>query len=352
MFAPVFIAFGLSVVLTPLAARLGRSVGLVDVPSGDELKIHAKPIPLGGGLGVAAATMAATAVAEPGLEMTAAVGAALLLALGVGVADDALSLPPWVRVVAQATCGLLLVWGGFRISPLGGLGAVGVVAIVLATTNAVNIMDGQDGLAGGLGAIAAAGIAGTGLGGGWATGLGGALCGALAGFLVWNRPPARVFLGDGGAYLVGVALAVLAAALAMSQGWKGVLVAATALLVFAVEIGFTVLRRVRSRARLASGDRGHSYDLVAARFGRGLALLVFWVAGAVCALAAVLLARTGYVASAWVVAALLALLAGSTAYLWLTSRGAVDERLVDLADDAAEPTTSSGNERKKGTAEG
>src|SRR5262245_23963220 len=331
MYAPVLIAFGLSVVLTPLAARLSRSVGLVDVPSGDELKIHAKAIPLGGGLAVAAATMAATAVAEPGLEMTAAVGAALLLALGVGVADDALSLPPWVRVVAQATCGLLLVWGGFRISPLGGLGGLAVVAIVLATTNAVNLMDGQDGLAGGLGAIAAAGIAGTGLGGGWAMALGGALCGALAGFVVWNRPPARVFLGDGGAYLVGVALAVLAAALAMSQGWKGVLVAATAMLVFAVELGLTVLRRVRSRARLASGDRGHSYDLVAARFGRGPALLVFWVAGAVCALAAVLLARAGYVASVSIVAALLALLVGSTAYLWLTRRGAFAEKRVDLA---------------------
>jgi hypothetical protein len=147
-------------------------------------------------------------------------------------------------------------------------------------------------------------------------------------------------------------LAVLAAALAMSQGWKGVLVAATALLVFAVEFGFTVLRRVRSRARLASGDRGHSYDLVAARFGRGSALLVFWVAGAVCALAAVLLARAGYVASAWIVTALLALLVGSTASLWLTSRGAVDEKRVDLTGDAAEPTTPAGNERKKGTAEG
>jgi UDP-GlcNAc:undecaprenyl-phosphate GlcNAc-1-phosphate transferase len=350
MFAPVFIAFGLSVVLTPLAARLGRSVGLVDVPSGDELKIHPEPVPLGGGLAVAAATMAATVIAGPGLQMTAAVGGAMLVALAVGVADDAVSLPPWVRVVAQATCGVLLVWGGFRISPLGELGALAVVAIVLATTNAVNLMDGQDGLAGGLGAIAAAGIAGTSLGGEWITVLGGALCGALAGFVVWNRPPARVFLGDGGAYLVGVALAVLAGALAMSHGWKGVLVAATALLVFAVELVFTVLRRVRSRARLASGDRGHSYDLVAARFGRGPALLVFWAAGALCASASMLLTRAGYAASVSIVAALLLLLAGSAAYLWLTARKAVAEGRV--AGEAAEPTAPTRIGRKKRTAEG
>jgi UDP-GlcNAc:undecaprenyl-phosphate GlcNAc-1-phosphate transferase len=352
MYAPVLIAFGLSVLLTPLAARLSRSMGLVDVPSGDELKIHPEPVALGGGLAVAAATMAATVIAEPGLEMTAAVGGAMLVALAVGVADDAMSLPPWVRVVAQAMCGLLLVWGGFRISPLGELGALAVVAIVLATTNAVNLMDGQDGLAGGLGAIAAAGIAGTSLGGGWAVGLGGALCGALAGFVVWNRPPARVFLGDGGAYLVGVALAVLAAVLAMSHGWKGVLVAATALLVFAAELVFTVLRRVRSRARIASGDRGHSYDLVAARFGRWLALLVFWVGGAVCALASVFLARAGYGASVSIVAALLVLLVGSTAFLWLTGRRAVSEERVEVAGDAAEPTASAGIGRKKRTAEG
>lgn len=348
----LIIGLGLSIVLSPLAAWLGRSIGWIDRPSGDELKIHSEPVPTTGGLAVAAATAAAAFIVDPSVERAASIWGAMLLALAVGVVDDARQLPPWVRVAGQAACGVILVWGGFRIEPLGALAAPAAVFLVIATTNAVNLIDGQDGLAGGLGAIAAFALAaaGSALGAGWVPVLGAALCGALAGFVVWNRPPARVFLGNGGAYFVGTVLAVLALELAMTDGWRGVLVAGTALGLFAFELAFTVGRRLVSRARLASGDRGHSYDVVAARFGRKATLLMFWTAGAACAAAAIIVARVGGALGSSIGAALVGLALGWVVY----ARTSRPRTAVDRGGESGRrmngPTADEPTRRRKRTA--
>jgi UDP-GlcNAc:undecaprenyl-phosphate GlcNAc-1-phosphate transferase len=216
--------------------------------------------------------------------------AAVAVALGAGVADDVHPLPPWVRVQFQIAAGLLLGAGGFRFGPEGVVGVIGIVLLVLACTNAVNLLDGQDGLVGGLGAIAALGL-------GWlaegdARALGLAVAGALTGFVVWNRPPARIFLGNGGAYALGVLLAVLVAAVTMSDGVRGVLGAGLCLGVFASELVTTVVRRLASGASLAEGDRRHSYDLLSARLGsRTGSTVAFWMVGALCAGVALMIAH-------------------------------------------------------------
>ncbi len=141
-----------------------------------------------------------------------------------------------------------------------------LVLATVACCNAVNMVDGQDGLAAGLGAIAALGLAAVLAAGAFATALPLALAGALAGFLVWNRPPARIFLGDGGAYAVGVLLAA-SAAQATSAGWHGLLAAGACLGVFAYELVATIARRLASSAPTVRGDRDHSYDRLAERAG-------------------------------------------------------------------------------------
>ncbi|HEX6207409.1 MAG TPA: hypothetical protein VF058_03530 [Actinomycetota bacterium] len=254
------------IVLTPLARAVGLLTGVVDRPDGGELKIHRRPIPLTGGLAVVA-SMAASLWILGDLPSGWILGA-VALALVVGVVDDAFPLPAAVRFLAQVGSGLLLMGAGLRLEPLGIFAAIGVVLLVPATTNAVNLIDGQDGLAGSLGAVAALGLA---LllarpGGDPGAALALATAGALIGFLVWNRPPARIFLGNGGAYAVGVLLAVPAATLS-TDGWRGLLAAALCLGVFAFELLFTVARRMVFRRPMAGGDRAHSYDLVAARSG-------------------------------------------------------------------------------------
>jgi UDP-N-acetylmuramyl pentapeptide phosphotransferase/UDP-N-acetylglucosamine-1-phosphate transferase len=151
-------------------------------------------------------------------------------------------------------------------------------------TNAVNLIDGQDGLAGGLGAIASVGLAAVIAANGADPTLALVVAGALVGFLAWNLPPARVFLGNGGAYGLGALLTVLAAQATAGHGWHGLLAAALCLGVFAFELTFTVVRRLLGSQRLATGDRRHSYDLLGrSRGNRDRSTLALWTLAAVSA---------------------------------------------------------------------
>ncbi|MGH2554326.1 MAG: glycosyltransferase family 4 protein [Actinomycetota bacterium] len=268
------LAFGFSLILIPAARRIGLSVGLVDQPG--SLKIHDEPISVLGGVAVVASTLGAFSITHRGLPAGFASG--LALALLVGILDDARQLPPWMRVAVLSAAGLAV---GVDLTGSLGAGSLGIVALVLACSNSVNLVDGQDGLASGLAAISALCLAALlSRSGDVGGGLGLALGGSLLAFLLWNRPPARIFLGNGGAYGVGVCLAGLAAETVLQRGWRGLFAAGVCLSVFALELLFTVARRLRSRRPLTGGDRGHAYDLAAERLGsRGKSTILFWGLG-------------------------------------------------------------------------
>jgi UDP-GlcNAc:undecaprenyl-phosphate/decaprenyl-phosphate GlcNAc-1-phosphate transferase len=254
---PFLIALALACILTRATMAIASRVGLVDRPGA--LKIHAEAVPVTGGVAV---VIAALLVWRPGV----AISVAISIALVIGTLDDRRPLSPLTRVSAQTLCGAVLVAGGLRLEPLGPLGGPALVLATVALANAINMVDGQDGLAGGLAAIAALGLAAvmTAAGISWVGPL--ALAGALAGFLVWNRPPASVFLGDGGAYAVAVALGAIAAQ-ASTAGWPWLLAAGCCLVVFAYELVATVLRRRRSATAATTGDRDHTYDRLTRRLG-------------------------------------------------------------------------------------
>lgn len=280
---PFFVAFGLAVLLTPVVGRVGLALGLVDRPE-DALKIHTQPIPLLGGVAVAASTFGALALLRGWLP--AAVLGAVAVAFAAGLLDDTNPLPPWARMLFQAVAGVVLVAGGLHLGPPGVIGAAGAVLVVIVCANSVNMVDGQDGLAGGVAAIAALGLAAL---AGWdgnfrAAGFSLAVGGSLVGFTVWNRPPARIFLGNGGAYAVGTLLAVTALQVTMQSGWSGLLAAGVSLGVFAFEITFTVTRRFLAGNPIVPGDRFHSFDLLAnENKGRGRVTAMFWGIGLMCA---------------------------------------------------------------------
>lgn len=306
----VAVAFGVALALTPLLGRLGRRVGLVDHPSDPGLKIHTEAIPLTGGIGVVIGVVAAAAATGSGVRGWSA--AAVLLVLAVGIADDLVALPQLPRLVAQLAAGGLLAMGGATFGPLGDLGSVVMILAVPVLANAVNLTDGQDGLAGGLAAVAALGLAAIAYTGGGAPDLGLAMVGALLGFLVWNRHPASVFLGDGGAYATGCLLAILAGE--SSRSWEGLAGSALCLLVFGVELVSTVMRRLTGRSAVLSGDRAHVYDHLAERWGsRHRVTIVLWSVGSLAAALGWLAARASLpVSVALVVGTALA----SSAALW------------------------------------
>jgi UDP-GlcNAc:undecaprenyl-phosphate GlcNAc-1-phosphate transferase len=289
---PFFVAIALALVLTWAARRLGLATGLVDrppaapprgdgPPGAEHLKIHTAPVPVLGGLGVVTAALGALLVAGADLPLPAVAG--VVMATAIGLVDDARPQPASVRVVALAVAGVPIAVG-LPLDELGPAARVGVVVLLLLMANAVNLIDGQDGLAGGLGAIASVGLAAVIAANGADPVLALVVAGALVGFLAWNLPPARVFLGNGGAYGLGALLTVLAAQATIGHGWHGLLAAALCLGVFAFELTFTVVRRLAGSQGLAVGDRRHSYDLLGrSRGNRDRSTLALWTLGAVSA---------------------------------------------------------------------
>lgn len=295
---PFFVALLVSSALTPLARLIAPRLGMVDRPS-TEIKIHDRPVAVLGGLAAILACFIALNAAEPVMPWHTLnhLIAATVVVMVTGILDDRVSLPVPFRVAAQVAAGLLLVAGGMRLEPLGPLAAVGPVLLVLACANAINLIDGQDGLAGGLAAIAAMGMA---LMVDPPLALALALAGGLVGFIVFNMSPLRIFLGNGGAYAVGVMLAAVACQVATD--WTHLVGAALCLGIFVFELVFTVVRRVKAGGRgLHIGDRNHYYDVLAQGIGRRGSTLVSWAAGAVTAAVGMVVASRG---GWWVVAGL------------------------------------------------
>lgn len=237
------------------ALWIGPRTGYVDRPGTDSLKVHERvAIPLGG-VGVFLGFHLASAV-EDRLDPAMLIATSLVLVLG--LIDDRWGLPPLVRLFFEMVAGVVLV-AGIQGDTTPGLALVLGVGLVVFAINAVNLFDGLDGLAGSVGLAAAVGVA-------ILSSLRGAfpdealiLAAALAGFLVLGWSPARVFLGDAGAYVIGVVLA--GSILRASNGDGSHLVVASGLLgVFALDLLVTVVRRLRGGRPLFEGDRSHIYD--------------------------------------------------------------------------------------------
>ena len=286
------VAFVVTLVLTPLAIVVATRTGVMDRPGG--LKDQDRAVPYLGGVAVLAGVLVAVLSDQPSLAVP------LVAATALGVADDRFDLPPLVRVAGEVAVGVAVV----VTCPvhLGGVVAtVGIVAVTLLLVNGVNLMDGLDMLAGGTVAVAAVGFAVLVPGTGRQVAV--ALAAALLAFLVFNRPPARIYLGDGGSYLLGTALAVLVA-----QAWDPVFdttvgVASFALVALpAAEVAFAVIRRLRGHRSVLAGDRGHPYDrLVARGWARPSASAAYIAAQGILTVAAVLAYRSSSLTVAVVV---------------------------------------------------
>jgi UDP-GlcNAc:undecaprenyl-phosphate GlcNAc-1-phosphate transferase len=293
-YLPILSSLALALGLVPAARALARRFGLVDHP-GSELKIHSEPTPVLGGVAVLASTLGGLVLTGHGVPLTAAAAAAFGCA--VGLVDDHRPLPARGHLFLQVSSGVMLAVAGVRVDAFGPFSPAVVIALAVCCMNAVNLIDGQDGLAGGLAAIAALGLAMLATGGSSTHALGFAVAGSLLAFLLWNRPPARIFLGNGGAYAIGLILAVLVAGACNAGGWAAMPSAGLCLAVFGFELIFTVVRR--TSGSLSSGDRLHSYDILAARIGsRGSATSAFYVSGAAAALLAVTVDRAPAAAAA------------------------------------------------------
>lgn len=285
--------------LTGLIRRVMLRYSLLDIPN--QRSSHSQPTPRGGGLAIVTAFLAGLLV----LTLTGPDGAAgfsllllgsSLLVAGVGLGDDLRSLTAGKRLLVHLLAALLLVWGLGRPEVAGnapgrivGLGWPAGCLLVLAVAwslNLFNFMDGIDGLAAGEAAFVAGGAALllAGRGGVREMQLLWLLAVACLGFLRWNWPPARIFLGDVGSGFLGFVLAALALRTAV---FDDLLPVASWLIlpgVFLTDATATLLRRVARRERWYQAHRSHAYQQAAARYGSHrpitlavMAINLFWL---------------------------------------------------------------------------
>lgn len=310
---PALVAAVVALAAVRPAEELGRRLGLVDRPGG-ALKIHARPTPRSGGLALLAGLLAAAllgyAMDHPLLNVReAVVGLALF---GLGVWDDRKPRSPKLRLILQ----LLIYGGSFAIGmrvlpgwPAWGVFASGLVWFIVVV-NAANFYDGMDGLLSltALGAFAVWGVAAGDLGTEGALTL--AAAGALLGFLPRNWHPGRIFLGDGGSFLVGFLFYLTSV-----RAGEGGLGPVPGLLIAAVPVcdaGAATLDRIFRRTNVWTGDRDHIYDLLARQgLSPGRIAVLLGLLSAVCARVAVFVAPLGTTARWITVVAVYVLLTGA-----------------------------------------
>jgi UDP-GlcNAc:undecaprenyl-phosphate GlcNAc-1-phosphate transferase len=285
---PALVAAAVVLAAVPLVRRLAVRLGAVDYP--EERRIHRTPVARLGGLALLIGFAAGAAVARPpalhvgGLVLSAAV-------ITVVVAyDDLRGMSPGLKLIAQVGVALLAAVAfqikidSVSLHALGWLAVPLTVFWLVAMQNTVNFLDGVDGLAAGVVAIVAAALllAAINVQKPEQVALAGALVGACLGFLVFNRYPARIFMGDSGSHFLGFTLGGLSIlAVAKASLVFGLLVPALALALPIADTGWAILRRRRLGVSVARPDAAHLHHRL---LGLGLsqpeAATVFYLATA------------------------------------------------------------------------
>jgi UDP-N-acetylmuramyl pentapeptide phosphotransferase/UDP-N-acetylglucosamine-1-phosphate transferase len=258
------LSFVFAVAVVDLVRRHAVRRRLMDIPN--ERSSHTTPTARGGGLGVVVvvsvlwlATIGASASLWR-LELMLCVAAMLAVAT-VGWLDDRSSLRVGPRLAVHVLSGVAVAALSVRIGWHWWIGLWWVLWAV-SSINVVNFMDGIDGLIASQVTIAMLHFAWLAPSSALARPMALAVAGASAGFLVWNWPPARIFLGDVGSGALGFAL-VFAGALTMAARSTDVVRVYLPLFPLFLDAAWTLVRRARRGERLTSAHRSHLYQRLA-----------------------------------------------------------------------------------------
>ena len=294
-------AFALTGLLTWPVRALAIRLGAMDAPNMAR-KTQAQPVPYLGGvaiaLGISIVTFAALffsdeneLIIERGL--TAIIPALFLGA--VGLIDDIRSLPAWPRLVVQTMVGTLIALVLVQTGTLGiafesdVINTLVTIFWIVGICNSINFLDNMDGAASGAVAIAALGVFIIAFDRGQVllSALTIVTAGATIGFLMWNKSPAKIYMGDAGALFLGVIISV--ATIRLNPGitpiWQSLAIPLMLLAVPLLDTCVAVLSRLARGLSPLTGGKDHlSHRLVRAGLTRPMAAISLWSASGVCAL--------------------------------------------------------------------
>src|SRR6187397_2142581 len=269
------VALAVVLVLTPAVGRVARVLGIVDEPL-ERRRIHLQAVPRLGGLalffGVFVPALAFLDLSGPyrGILLGAA------LATTVGMADDFRGLPWWVKLGGQAGAAAIAIDFGVRIDrftfPIIGIhelpfwaSVVVTLVWIVAIMNMVNFLDGLDGLAAGICGISGATFAviALSLGKPEAAVLSAIIAGACLGFLRHNFYPARIFMGDSGAMLLGFTLAAISVeGLLKTASLVSLFLPLAVLAVPVIDTTFVVAKRLKHGLPVYAADHSHLHHRI------------------------------------------------------------------------------------------
>ncbi len=330
MWIPIVLLASMAVaaVATPMVSRIALAIGAIDRPNERKVSERAN-IPLWGGLAVALGFfvgLGSALLLVPGGETYRSHLEAMLvggmLVLAVGAWDDRWTIRPLAKLAVQLFAAAVAISFGYQIDhitdpisrtvydlPTWLSWTVTTVWIVIVT-NSINLIDGLDGLCTGVSAIIAATLTVIAWQGGHLPGvvIGVALVGALLGFLPYNFPPAKIFVGDTGALFIGYTLSILAL-----EGYQRVtvitfIVPLLALAVPLLDTGLSILRRIRRRSNPMQADRQHIHHrLLLEHEGshRPAVLSIYFLTACFCVIAVSFTRLEGYAAIVFLVVILL-----------------------------------------------
>ncbi len=294
-------AFALTGLFTWPVRTLAIRLGAMDAPNMAR-KTQAEPVPYLGGvsiaLGVSVVTFAAlffsddnAVIIERGLT---AIIPALLLGI-VGLIDDLRSLSAWPRLVIQTVIGTLIAFILVQTGTLGiafnsdVLNVFITIIWIVGICNSINFFDNVDGAASGAVAIAAIGVFIIAFDRGQVllSALSIVTAGATIGFLMWNKSPAKIYMGDAGALFLGIIISVATIRLnpGITPTWQSLTIPLMLLAIPLLDTCVAVFSRLaRGLSPLTAGKDHLSHRLVRAGLTRPMAAISLWSASGVCAL--------------------------------------------------------------------
>lgn len=294
-------AFAVTGLLTWPVRSLAIRLGAMDAPNLAR-KTQTEPVPYLGGvaiaLGVSVVTFAAlfftdekALIIERGLT---AIIPALLLGV-VGLIDDLRSLPAWPRLIVQTVIGSLIALVLVQTGTLGiafnsdAINTLVTIFWIVGICNSINFFDNTDGAASGAVAIAALGVFIIAFDRGQVllSALTIVTAGATVGFLMWNKSPAKIYMGDAGALFLGVIISVATIRVnpGITPNWQSLAIPVMLLAVPLLDTCVAVFSRIARGLSPLTGGKDHlSHRLVRGGLTRPMAAISLWLAAGVCAL--------------------------------------------------------------------
>jgi UDP-GlcNAc:undecaprenyl-phosphate GlcNAc-1-phosphate transferase len=280
-------------VLTPLMRKIAIATDVVDRPNSSH-KSHKKPVPYLGGVAIIFGVITVSYSASLFSQFTSStfwlatsvLGPALLLGL-IGLWDDIRNLPPLPRFIAQTfagvfTASILIITDNIG-NPTGSsiFDSIITVIWIVGICNSINFFDNLDGGAAGTVAISSVALAYLALNGNQylIAALSVVTAGSTLGFLVWNKSPAKIYMGDAGALFLGVLLATLTVRFEpVAQSQLGSFLIPVFLLAIPIlDTTVAVFSRIRRHLSPFQGGQDHlSHRLIRSGFTRKTSAIILW----------------------------------------------------------------------------